>query len=293
MRAAYNLLMESKNPIKQLEDYNRIEKAINFIERNFKSQPSLDEIAASACLSKYHFQRFFRRWAGISPTQFMHYLVLDYAREKLAEADNILSASLEGGLSGPGRLHDLFVAFDAMTPGEFKRLGEGMKIQFGIHPTPFGRCLIAVTPRGICHLGFVDRDREATALHELSKKWPHAVMRENKVETGRYVKRIFAPGKTSESEPFHILLRGTNFQVNVWRALLSIPPGHMVCYEDIAAFIGKPKAVRAAAGAIAANPVAYLIPCHRVIAKSGKIHNYRWGTTRKKAILGWEAARLV
>jgi len=283
--------MDSKKLLRQLEDYKRIEQAISFIEHNFKAQPPLDEIAAAVCLSKYHFQRLFRRWAGISPTQFMQYLTLDYAREKLAEAENVLGASFEAGLSGPGRLHDLFVTFDAMTPGEFKRLGAGLKIEYGCHPTPFGQCLIALTARGICHLGFIDREREGPALRRLRENWPGALLCENAVKTGRYMKQIFSADKSNRSEPFHIFLKGTNFQVNVWRALLTIPPGHVVSYQDIAAYIGKPKAVRAAAGAIALNPVGFLIPCHRVIAKSGRIHKYRWGTARKKAILGWEAAR--
>ena len=272
------------------EDYQRIARAIRFVEANFKSQPSLDEIAESAYLSKYHFQRLFKRWAGISPVQFLQFLTLEYAKEKLAESRSLLDTSLEAGLSGPSRLHDLFLTFVAMTPGEFKRLGTGLKIEYGFHPTPFGECLLATTDRGICHLGFLDGDDESTALNQLQKNWPGANFDENQTNTGLIVKRIFIPAHTSESRPFNLLLKGTNFQVNVWKALLTIPRGNMVSYQDMADYIGQPKAFRAVAGAIAVNPVGYLIPCHRVIAKSGQIRGYRWGAARKRAILGWEAA---
>jgi AraC family transcriptional regulator of adaptative response/methylated-DNA-[protein]-cysteine methyltransferase len=282
--------MENKNFSQHSEDYKRIERAIRFVEANFKSQPSLDEIAESAYLSKYHFQRLFKRWAGISPVQFLQFLTLEYAKEKLAESRSLLDTSLDAGLSGPSRLHDLFLTFVAMTPGEFKRLGADLKIEYGLHPTPFGECLLATTNRGICHLGFPDGNDHPTALDQLQQNWPGAKLIENQANTGSIVNHIFTPTHASESRPFHLLLKGTNFQVNVWQALLTIPRGSMVSYQDMADYIGHPKAFRAVAGAIALNPVAYLIPCHRVIAKSGQIRGYRWGTARKRAILGWEAA---
>jgi AraC family transcriptional regulator of adaptative response/methylated-DNA-[protein]-cysteine methyltransferase len=282
--------MADKDFSQHSEDYQRIERAILFVEANFKSQPSLDEIAESAHLSKYHFQRLFKRWAGISPVQFLQFLTLEYAKAKLAESRSLLDTSLEAGLSGRSRLHDLFLTFVAMTPGEFKRLGAGLKIEYGFHPTPFGGCVLANTDRGICHLGFLDRDDQTIALHQLQQNWPGAKLMENQVKTGSIVNHIFIPDQARKSRPFHLLLKGTNFQVNVWQALLTIPRGNMVSYQDIADYIGNPKAFRAVAGAMGLNPVAYLIPCHRVIAKSGQIRGYRWGTARKRAILGWEAA---
>lgn len=282
--------MKEKDFSQQSEDYRRIEQAIRFVEAHFRDRPTLDEIAESVHLSKFHFMRLFKRWVGISPVQFMQYLTLEYAKQKLVESRSLLDASYEAGLSGPGRLHDLFVTFEAMTPGEFKRMGQGLKIVYGFHPTPFGACLLAITGRGICHLGFVGGDDRSSALSRLRENWPAATFMENSINTSSTARRIFISKRESDSRPFHLLLKGTNFQVNVWRALLTIPSGSVVSYQDVAALIGRPKAFRAVANAVALNPVGYLIPCHRVIAKSGKIHRYRWGAARKKAILGWEAA---
>jgi AraC family transcriptional regulator of adaptative response/methylated-DNA-[protein]-cysteine methyltransferase len=263
----------------------------------------LDDIAASVHLSKYHFQRLFKRWAGVSPTQFMHYLTVDYAKERLAASESVYDASLDAGLSGAGRLHDLFITFEAMTPGQYKRSGEGVTIRYGFHDTPFGRCLLAATDKGVCALRFlstsesevIDGDPigslESVAFDELMAEWPEAVLVEDDQATGRLVARIFTPGGDEDRQPFHLLLKGTNFQVQVWQALLAIPPGNMVSYQDVATHIGRPTASRAIAGAVARNPIGYLIPCHRVINKSGRYHGYRWGANRKKAILGWEASR--
>jgi len=275
----------------QSDDYQRIEKAIQFIETNFKSQPTLDQIAESVCLSKYHFDRLFKRWAGISPIQFMQFMTLDYTKQRLAESKSLLDTSLDAGLSGPSRLHDLFVTFEAMTPGEFKKQGAGLKISYGFSDSPFGGCLLAITDRGICHFGFVKEDKRSEALNQLFKTWPGAVFTESLKPVSSVAKSIFRIGQTKNMRPFNLYLKGTNFQINVWKALLSIPEGWVVSYQDIASYIGHPKAFRAVANAIAINPVAFLIPCHRVIAKSGKIHQYRWGSARKKALIGWEAAR--
>lgn len=272
-------------------DYKRIEKAIQFIEANFQSRPTLDQIAESVFLSKYHFDRLFKRWAGISPIQFMQYLTLDYSKQKLAESRNLLDTSLDAGLSGPGRLHDLFVTFEGMTPGEYKKQGAGLEISHSFTDSPFGDCLIALTHRGICHLGFVKEESRSDALDQLFASWPGAVFKDNPKPVSSIVKRIFEKGQTTKMRPFNLHLKGTNFQINVWKALLNIPEGWVVSYQDVAAYIGRPKAVRAVANALAINPVAFLIPCHRVIAKSGNIHQYRWGAARKKAIFGWEAAR--
>ena len=275
----------------QSEDFQRIEKAIQFIEVNFKSQPTLDQIAESVHLSKYHFDRIFKRWAGISAIQFLQFMTLNYTKQKLIESKSLLETSLEAGLSGPSRLHDLFVTFEAMTPGDFKKQGAGLKISYGFSDSPFGDCLLAITERGICHLGFVKGDKRLDALNQLYETWPGAVFTENHKPINLIAKDIFRYDRNKKPGPFNLHLKGTNFQVNVWKALLSIPEGWVVSYQDIASHIGHPKAFRAVANAIAINPVAYLIPCHRVIAKSGKIHQYRWGSARKKAIIGWEAAR--
>jgi len=275
----------------QSEDYQRIEKAIRFVEDNFTSQPTLDQIAESVHLSKYHFNRLFKRWAGISPIQFRQFLTLEYAKQKLADARSLLDIAFDAGLSGPGRLHDLFVTFEAMTPGEFKKMGASLKIAYGFDFTPFGQCLLAVTERGICHLGFVVNDNRSEAFNHLQHTWPEATLFEDQTRIRPLVRRIFRLKHPVDSRPFHLHLKGTNFQVSVWRALLTIPEGSIVSYQDVAAHIGHPKAFRAVANAIAINPVGYLIPCHRVIAKSGKINQYRWGAARKKAILGWEASR--
>ncbi len=262
----------------QNHDYHRIEKAIRFLEENFKSRPSLDQVAENVNLSKYHFSRLFKRWAGVSPIQFLQILTIEYTKQKLAESESVLTASLDAGLSGPGRLHDLFVTVEAMTPGEFKQMGAGLQVTYGYGLSPFGECLLGTTQRGICYLGFVGGDDRFHCFSQLEQTWPGAVFVENQAHIHSTLKRIFGFSHIGESKPFHLYVKGTNFQINVWRALLAIPPGSVVSYQDIAAHIGRPKSIRAAANAIAVNPVSYLIPCHRVIAKSGKIHRYRWGT---------------
>jgi len=249
----------------QADDYKRIEKAIHFIEDNFKSQPTLDEIAEYVHLSKYHFNRMFKRWAGIGPVQFLKFITLDYTKKKLAKSKSLLDASLDAGLSGSSRLHDLFVTFDAMTPGDFKKQGDGLKIEYRFCASPFGECLIATTERGICHFGFVQKNNRSNALNQLYEAWPGAIFCEKFQSIDPLVNRIFNLDQTDEFRPFNILIKGTNFQINVWKALLQIPSGNVVSYQDIAEYMGRPKAFRAVASAIAINPVAYLIPCHRVI----------------------------
>lgn len=277
--------------LSESEDYQRIEQAIQFVETHHKSQPSLEQMAKSVQLSKFHFNRLFKRWTGVTPIQFMQFLTLAYTKEKLAESSNLLDVSLDAGLSGPGRLHDLFVSFEAMTPGEYKRRGSGLEIQYGFAATPFGECLLAKTSRGICHLGFVQNEDREDSFIQLQNSWPKARFTKKTEQSVAVINRIFSIDPSKEMGPFHLFLKGTNFQVNVWRALLSIPEGKVVCYQDIAAHIGRPTSFRAVAGAIAVNPVGYLIPCHRVITKKGAAHLYRWGSIRKKAILGYEAAR--
>ena len=278
--------------IEQSENYKTVERAIEFLERNFRRQPRLDEIATSVNLSKFHFQRLFKRWAGVTPSQFLHYLTIEYAKERLRQSRSVFATSLEAGLSGPSRLHDLFVTFEAMTPGEYKLQGKGLEIRYAFHPTPFGQCLIATTARGICALRFPSSRTETEEVADLKKEWPQAKFVESSKTILPLVEKLFSPFREGKEKEFHLLLRGTNFQVQVWQALLAIPPGAMVSYSDVAAHLSRPTAVRAVANAVARNPISYIVPCHRVISKVGKAHRYRWGTARKKAILGWEASRI-
>lgn len=270
-------------------DYQRIEQAIHFIERNFQDQPSLTEIADHVGLSEYHFQRLFTRWAGISPKRFLQFLALDYAKQLLTESSSVLDATYETGLSSPGRLHDLFVTYEAVTPGEFKKKGRGLTVAYGFHPTPFGEALVGVTARGICGLSFV-QDR-AAALRRLQTEWSQAEWVAEPARTQPLIEQIFAIAPSAEKPALQLYVRGTNFQIKVWQALLNIPSGMVVSYDTIARMIDQPRAVRAVGQATKNNPIGYLIPCHRVIRKVGGLGGYRWGTTRKKAILGWEAAR--
>ncbi|MFQ5709502.1 MAG: methylated-DNA--[protein]-cysteine S-methyltransferase [bacterium] len=272
-------------------DYQRIEAALGYLEQHFQRQPSLREIAESIHVSEYHFQRLFSRWVGISPKRFLQFLTKEYAKRLLQESQNLLEVTFETGLSSPGRLHELFVTCEAVTPGEFKLQGEGLTIEYGFQATPFGTCLLAVTERGICALIFSRSNDGEQDLESLKKKWEKARLRENTLKTQQLIGHIFTPLNQRKSAPLHLLLKGTNFQIKVWEALLRIPVGRVVTYEQVAAQIGRPKAVRAVANAIAHNPVPYIIPCHRVIRKIGEFGGYQGGTARKKALLGWEAAK--
>lgn len=274
------------------DDYRRIEQAILFVEKNFRRQPSLDEIARSVYLSEHHFQRLFSRWVGISPKRFLQFLTKEYAKKLLEQSSNLLDVTYEAGLSSPGRLHDLFVACEAVTPGEFKGEGEGVNIAYGFHDTPFGECLLARTERGICGLYFVKNENRKQALGYLKANWPKAELREAPAATAPFIQHIFAPAGKNRMAPLHLFIKGTNFQIKVWEALLRIPMGGMVSYEDIAAHLGMPKASRAVGNAVAKNPVSFIIPCHRVVRKVGETGNYLGGPLRKKAILAWEAARV-
>jgi AraC family transcriptional regulator of adaptative response/methylated-DNA-[protein]-cysteine methyltransferase len=283
--------MSSPNYTQLSADYQRIEQAILALEKNFRRQPSLDEIAKSVALSEYHFQRLFSRWVGISPKRFLQFLTKEYAKELIESSPNLLDVAYESGLSGTGRLHELFVTCEAVTPGEYKNKGEGLEIFYGFHPTPFGHCLLAVTDRGICHLSFVQEGERTQAIKSLQKEWENAKLTVSPAKTRPLVDQIFNPIKNGKPRPLHLLLSGTNFQIKVWEALLKIPAGAVASYEDIAARIGLPKASRAVGNAVSQNPVAYIIPCHRVVRKLGEFGNYRWGAARKKAMLGWEAAK--
>jgi AraC family transcriptional regulator of adaptative response/methylated-DNA-[protein]-cysteine methyltransferase len=272
------------------DDYTRVERAILYLEENFRRQPSLTEIARKVNLSEYHFHRLFTRWAGISPKRFLQFLTAEHARRLLRESADVLDAAYEAGLSGAGRLHDLIVNVYAVTPGELKGEGAGLTIRFGVHPSPFGDCFVAVTDRGICAVSFLFPERGREEWKELEKRWSRATFRESQAGTRDVVNRIFDPSRWKNGSPLSVIVRGTNFQVKVWEALLRIPPGFAVSYEDVAVFLGAPEASRAVGSAVARNPVAFLIPCHRVIRKTGDFGDYHFGAPRKKAILAWEGA---
>ncbi len=275
-------------------DYQRIALAIKYIEENASSQPSLAKIAASIHLSEYHFQRLFQRWVGISPKRFLQHITKEYAKKLLRESESVLDTSYRTGLSSPGRLHDLLVTWEAVTPGEYKNRGAEMRITYGIHPSPFGECLIAISERGVCQLSFIDQDNHAETITELEKKWPLAELVESATVTGEMNTRLWEhfQGKITRA-PLPITLRGTNFQLKIWEALLRIQPGAIVTYQDIAVQVGLPRASRAVGNAVGSNPIPIIIPCHRVIRKNGEFGNYRYGETRKKALFGWEQAKIV
>ena len=269
------------------EDYLRIEQAILYLENHYKEQPNLEEVAANIGLSEFHFQRLFTRWAGVSPKRFLQFLTKEGAKDLLDRSENLLDTTHQVGLSSLGRLHDLFVSTEAVTPGEYKARGEGVTIRYGIHLTPFGKCLIALTERGICHLGFVQTS-EGDAIDNFVSEWKQARLIEDYRSTAGLVGPIFDLRYSTQIKPLTLHLRGTNFQLKVWEALLQIPTGSVTTYEGLAQRIGQPSALRAVGTAVGHNPIAVLVPCHRVIRKVGEFGNYRYGSLRKKALLARE-----
>ena len=270
-------------------DYERIGRAIAYLRRHAAEQPDLAAAARHVNLSEHHFQRLFTRWAGVSPKRFVQYLTVEHAKSRLVSAGSVLDLAGTVGLSGPGRLHDLFVTLEAMSPGEYRAGGSGLAIRYGVHESPFGPALLAMTERGVCGLRFVEGDREGAAW--LRRNWPEAGLRHDGVGTAPVVEQIFQPLTVGTTRPLALLVKGSNFQVKVWRALLELPLGSLTSYGQIAARIGAPGSARAVGGAVGANPIAWLIPCHRVIRETGLLGGYRWGPDRKAAMLGWEAAR--
>lgn len=272
-----------------MTDYERIAMAIDFIKTHTHQQPSLLDIATHTGLSSSHFQRLFSRWAGISPKRFLQTLTLEYAQQLLQETNlSVFDVSTNIGLSSGSRLYDHFVQLTAVTPAEYKQQGKGLDIFFGLHATPYGQAFIAVTPRGICQLAFIDNQTQAQLVQNLIQTWPFANCVEDTKKTAVIVEQLFSSEPLNE-KPISLWVKGTNFQINVWRALLSIPEGQLLSYTNIAQQIGNPKATRAVGTAIGANPVAFLIPCHRVIRQSGELGGYRWGLTRKQTMLVREA----
>ncbi|MDF2190182.1 methylated-DNA--[protein]-cysteine S-methyltransferase [Paraflavitalea sp. CAU 1676] len=270
--------------------YQQIARAIDYLYENFRMQPGLEEVAAQVNMSAFHFQRMFTEWAGISPKRFLQFLTTDYLKHRITGFDNLLDAADAAGLSSQSRVYDLFVNLEAVTPQEYKEKGSGILIEYGFHNTPFGECIIGVTGRGICHLSFLQEGNRSAAIEELEAAWERAQVRENSRNTELMASAIFHR-KPGEQEKLSVLVKGTNFQVKVWNALLEVPYGAVSTYQSLAKHIEQPNALQAVGSAVGANPIAYLIPCHRIIRKNLIIGEYHWGTERKKAMLGWEMSK--
>jgi AraC family transcriptional regulator of adaptative response/methylated-DNA-[protein]-cysteine methyltransferase len=273
-----------------MSDYNRIEQAMAYLSAHASRQPSLEEVAAHVHLSAFHFQRMFCRWAGTTPKRFLQALTLERGKRLLQDEFSLMDVSHRIGLSGSSRLHDHFVTLEAVTPGEFRKRGQGVTIEYGVHDTPLGGILVAVTPRGVCRMAFLDNDHEAEVVDGLRKDWPQAELARNEKASVHVIAELFSD-QADQQRPLSVQVEGTNFQIAVWRALLNIPPGKLASYSQIARALGCPKASRAVGNAVGANPVALLIPCHRVIRQSGALGGYRWGSARKQMAQMWEQLR--
>lgn len=269
-----------------MSDYERIAGIIRYLDAHHMEQPALSDLAAHVGLSSYHFHRLFSAWAGVTPKDFLQCLTLTHVRQQLCKGRNVLDVALSAGLSGPGRLHDLCIQFAAASPGELKTRGKGWTIEYGLGESPFGECILAVGPRGICHLAFIER--EQVQIAELAEAWPEAVLTRNDSMAREYAQRIFRPSP-GEGVPLRAMVNASDFRVRVWQALLKVPPGVLVSYQTLARTIGQPGAMRAVGSAVGANPLAFLIPCHRVIRETGVIGEYRWGSARKRLMIAWES----
>jgi len=273
-------------------NYQRIEEAIQYLEKNFQRQPELDAIAEKVHLSPFHFQRIFTEWAGISPKRFLQFLTVDFLKDKLKQSKNLVEAAEAAGLSSQSRVYDLFTTLESVTPQEYKQHGAGIRIEYGFHETPFGLCLVGLTERGICWLSFVQTDQDPnTELNAMKAHWNNSVFHQDQQLTAGYSDRIFNFSQSTQPGKLHVFVKGTNFQVKVWEALLKLPMGGVTTYQNIAETIQSPRGMQAVGSAVGANHIAYLIPCHRVIRKDGILGEYRWSAARKKSIIGWEMAK--
>lgn len=274
-------------------DYELVRQNLDWLREHWRDQPTLDQLAERNGLSAAHLQRLFMRWAGLSPKAFVQALTIDHARKLLRDSASVLEAAYEVGLSGPGRLHDLFVTHEGMTPGTYKARGKGLEIRYGFHDCPFGKVLLMMTDQGICGLAFADPGEEEAALRDMRGRWPEANYVEDLAATSRPVLRIFNPNAWKSDEPVRIVFIGTDFETRVWQTLLKVPLGRATTYSAIAGHMGNPKASRAVGAAVGRNPISFVVPCHRVLGKSGGLCGYHWGLTRKQAILGWEAGLMA
>lgn len=275
-----------------LRDYDSVRRAIAFMSEHWRNQPTIDAVAEAASLTPDELHHLFRRWAGLTPKAFMQALTLDHAKGLLRESASVLDAALDSGLSGPGRLHDLFVTHEAMSPGEWKTGGNGMVLRYGFHPSPFGTAVVIASERGLAGLAFSDPGEEAPALIDMQRRWPRATYVEDHAGTAGLAQRVFDKSLWTPEQPLRVVLIGTDFEVRVWETLLKIPMGRAVCYSDIADNIERPKASRAVGAAVGKNPISFVVPCHRALGKSGALTGYHWGITRKQAMLGWEAGQV-
>jgi len=274
-------------------NYQRIEKAIQYLEENFQRQPELEEVAEKVHISPFHFQRIFTEWAGISPKRFLQFITVDFLKTKLEHSKNLVEAADAAGLSSQSRVYDLFTTLEAVTPQEYKQKGGGIRIEYGIHNTLFGSCLIGVTERGICWLSFIGTDEDPRfELDKMKEHWHNSIFHQDQVITREFVEQIFSHHDTGTKKKLNVFVKGTNFQVKVWEALLKIPMGDVITYQGIAQHIQNPKATQAVGSAVGSNHIAYLIPCHRVIRKDGILGEYRWSSSRKKSIIGWEMGKV-
>ena len=278
--------------IAALRDYDSVRRAIAFISEHWRQQPTIESVADAAAVTPDELHHLFRRWAGLTPKAFMQALTLDHAKNLLRDSASVLDAALDSGLSGPGRLHDLFVTHEAMSPGEWKNGGAGMTLRFGFHASPFGTAIVIASDRGLAGLAFADSGDEQSALADMQRRWPRAIYLEDHAGTARIARRIFDPTLWRPDEPLRVILIGTDFEVRVWETLLKIPMGRAVCYSDIANKIKAPKASRAVGTAVGKNPISFVVPCHRALGKGGALTGYHWGITRKQAMLGWEAGQM-
>ncbi len=272
-------------------DYDIVRRAIAHIRGNWRAQPDIEDIAEAAGVSATDLHHLFRRWAGLTPKAFLQALTLDHARLLLRDSASVLDAAYAVGLSGPGRLHDLFVTHEAMSPGEWKAGGEKLSISYGFHPSPFGSALVMATARGLAGLAFADPGKEQAVLADMRARWPRAAYVEERARTAGIARRIFDRKRWRPGEPLRVVLIGTDFEVRVWETLLKVPMGRLTTYSDVAAKVCSPAAARAVGAAVGRNPVSFVVPCHRVIGKDGSLTGYHWGLTRKRAMLGWEAGK--
>ncbi|NVO14552.1 MAG: methylated-DNA--[protein]-cysteine S-methyltransferase [Rhodoplanes sp.] len=273
------------------DDYERVRRAIAFLSEHWREQPDIEAVAHAAGLSSDGLTALFRRWAGLTPKAFLQALTLDYARKLLRESASVLDAAYEVGLSGPGRLHDLFVTHEAMSPGEWKAGGAGLVLDYGFHPSPFGMALVMATSRGLAGIAFADVGGEASALADMQARWPNAAYVREQAGTAALARRVFDPATWRPDRPLRIVMIGTDFEVRVWETLLRVPLGRLTTYSDVAGTVCSPKAARAVGAAVGKNPLCFVVPCHRVVGKSGDITGYHWGLTRKRAMLGWETGQ--
>ena len=273
-------------------DYDIVRRAIAHIRENWREQPAIETIAEAAGVTPTELHHLFRRWAGLSPKAFLQALTLDRARALLRQSASVLDVAFEVGLSGPGRLHDLFVTHEAMSPGEWKSGGEGLTLHYGFHSSPFGAALVMATRRGLAGLAFADAGEERSAFADMQRRWPKASYVEDAAGTALLARRIFDPKLWRAKAPLQVVLIGTDFEVRVWEALLKVPMGRLTTYSDLAAKVCSAKAARAVGAAVGKNPIAFVVPCHRVVGRSGSLTGYHWGLTRKRAMLGWEAGQV-